>query len=213
MKRNNRYQEFASRVIEWEKDNPRDFPWRRERTPYKVFISEFLLKRTTSTAAKRIFISFLNQFPDVSTIAQSDISLIENIIRPIGLYRQRSKGILETANYIIVEYEGIFPDTWEELLKIPHVGPYSAGCILSFGYGIRAPAVDSNVERVLKRCFSQELGDNPKYKKLLELSWEIVPEKKHALYNYGMIDIGTLVCSYRGCNDKICPISQICSYQ
>lgn len=213
MEKNEKYQLFASRVIEWEGASPRDFPWRHERTPYRVFISEFLLKRTTSTAANRLFNSFLERFPDISTLAGSDFMTVEEIIRPIGLYKQRSKGILGAANFILSEYGGVFPDKWDDLLDIPHVGPYTAGCVLSFGYGIRAPAVDSNVERVLKRCFSDVLGDRPKFKDFLELSWEIVPAKKHPQYNYGIIDLGTLVCSYRGCNREKCPVSDLCQFK
>ena len=212
MVQRDKYKLFASRVITWEKENGRDFPWRHDRTPFKVFIAEVLLKRTTSTAAQRVYSQFLAKYPSISEIAQADIEEIEGLIRPIGLYRQRAVGVLQAAQFIVGELDGVLPDSWDGLLSVPHIGTYTAGCILSFGYGTRAPAVDSNVERVLKRCFAGELGERPRHKKLLELSWKTVPENGHETYNYGMIDLGSQVCTYRGCNAEKCPLSEICQY-
>lgn len=211
MKGDRRYRAFASRVVAWERAHPRDFPWRRNRTPYRVFVSEFLLKRTTSTAVKRVYPGFLEQFPSLIELNDAPVGEVEEALRPVGLYRQRAKGVKETARCLITNFGGEFPRTWEELMGVPHIGDYTAGCVLSFGHGIRAPAVDSNVERVLKRCFADVLGEDPSHREFLDLSWTIVPLRDHALYNYGVIDLGALVCSYRGCKKDVCPVTKLCA--
>lgn len=203
---------FVSLTINWEKSSGRDFIWRHERTPYSVFIPEILLKRTTSTAAQRIYSEFLKEYPSISQVVTADLKEIEDKFKPIGLYRQRSSGLLKAAEYIVAMFDGQLPDNWNDLLKIPHIGPYSAGCILSFGYGIPAPAVDSNVERVFNRFFSEEFGKKTSYKEILNLSWDILPENDHFLYNYGLIDLGSVICSYKGCNHNNCPLASSCSY-
>lgn len=203
---------FASRVIAWERVHPRDFPWRHDRTPYRVFVSEFLLKRTTSTAAKRVYPDFLERFPSLIELNDAPVSEVQEILRPVGLYRQRALGIKEAVRYLIMNFGGDLPRTWKGLMGVPHIGDYAAGCVLSFGHGIRAPAVDSNVERVLKRCFADVLGERPSHRELLDLSWEVVPSRDHDLYNYGVIDLGALVCSYRGCKKELCPVAHLCAW-
>lgn len=212
MSEDGRYRTFASGVVAWERAHPRDFPWRSDRTPYRVFVSEFLLKRTTSTAAKRLYPDFIEKFPSLVELDKAPVNEVEEALRPVGLYRQRAKGVKDTARCLITTFGGEFPKTWEELMGVPHIGDYTAGCVLSFGHGVRAPAVDSNVERVLKRCFADVLGERPGHKDLLDLSWRLVPYRDHDLYNYGVIDLGALVCSYRGCKREVCPVAHVCGW-
>jgi len=203
---------FNNNLLKWVKENGRDFFWREKRDAYKVFIAEFLLKRTTSTAAHRVYQKFLDCYPSLQDLACADIEGLEKILGPIGLYKQRAKGVKEAAEFLVENYGGDFPQRFEELLHVPHIGTYTAACILSFGMNIPAPAIDSNGQRIISRFFKTELNDKPTLKKVLEFSWELVPKKDHVLFNYGLIDMGAMVCSYRGCSKEDCPLYKHCDF-
>ena len=202
--------QFNKNLIKWFKKNGRSFLWREKRDPYKVFVAELLLKRTTCTAAHRVYQQFIEKYPDLMVLSKASIANLENELKPIGLHKQRAKGIKEATAYLFESCSGKFPKKFNDLLKIPHVGNYSAACILSFGMDIPAPAIDANGQRVLSRVFKNTLGDDISLEKILDFSWGLVPQKDHVLFNYGLIDLGTLLCTYRGCSKELCPLCKIC---
>jgi len=201
---------FISCIIKWEKDNFRHFSWRENTTPYRVFVSEILLKRTTSKAADRVFNEFLRRYPDIKSLYNENVSSIEEVLKPIGLYSQRAKGIKEAAAFIVENCNGEFPTDLEKLLQIPHIGPYTAGAIMSIGMDKPAPMVDSNVNRVISRVFKDLLSEKPNDKKVAQLVYTLLPEKELKCFNWGLIDFGALVCTYRGCCKEECPIKRLC---
>jgi A/G-specific adenine glycosylase len=203
---------FVANLISWEKENCRPFPWRKDTTTYRVFISEVLLKRTTSKAADRVFEQFIGLFPDIQTLYKADVNLIEEVLKPIGLYKQRAKGLKETAKVIVEEYSGEFPQEYASLLKIPHIGPYTAGAIQSIGMGVSAPMIDSNVYRVITRAFQDLLPEKPTQKTVTEIVRVILPETGHEYFNWGLIDLGALVCTYRSCCKENCPVKEFCNH-
>jgi len=203
---------FVRELLRWGKTNARSFPWRENQSPFEVFISEILLKRTTSTAVARVYPGFLRKFPDISSLVKADTSAIEDSLRPIGLYKQRSEGLKEAAKYLLEHFEGVIPCSYEELLEVPHIGHYTAGAIMSFGFGSPAPIVDSNVRRVVTRVFCDIFGNSPNDKILREFLEEILPEKNHKLFNWSLIDFGFLICSYRTPKHSECPLKQICHH-
>jgi A/G-specific adenine glycosylase len=202
---------FVTELIKWEKENFRPFPWRKDTIPYRVFVSEVLLKRTTSKAADRVFEQFLELFPDIGALYKADTDLIEEVLKPIGLYKQRAKGLKETAKYIVEECGGEFPRGYTELLKVPHIGPYTAGAIQSIGTGTPAPMVDSNVHRVITRAFRDLLPERSSQKAVTAIVLELLPEKEHEYFNWGLVDLGALVCTYRGCCRDTCPVKDFCN--
>lgn len=203
---------FVVNLIKWERENCRPFPWRKDTTPYRVFISEVLLKRTTSKAADRVFEQFVEMFPDIETLYTADTGIIEEVLKPIGLYKQRAKGLKETAKVVVEDYNGKFPREYTSLLKIPHIGPYTAGAIQSIGTGIPAPMVDSNVYRVITRAFGDLLPEKPSLKTVTNMVRELLPETRHEYFNWGLVDLGALICTYRGCKKDLCPVKKFCTY-
>jgi len=203
---------FNKRLLKWAAQCTRDFVWRHDRTPYKIFVAEVLLKRTTSKAADRLFNRFIEKYPSLHSLEKSEVDELEDFFKPIGLYKQRSRMVKESTRYLFDSLNGEFPNTFDEIIKIPAIGPYSAACILSFGMDIPVPAIDSNGIRVLTRVFQDNLGPNSLYKKVFSFAGEIFPPKKHVLFNYGLIDFGAIVCSYRGCNSDRCPLCDICNF-
>ena len=201
---------FQSAICDWARENLREFPWRSNKTPYSVLISEILLRRTTATAVKRIFNKFLEQYPDMTVLSKAKTEDLEAILSRVGYHRQRAKIFKEVANFILSEYSGKIPKSKEKLLNIPHVGMYISGAILSFGYGKKSSIVDSNIERILRRFFSERLPKKGQMKTIYLLAKELVPSDAHELFNYGLLDLGALVCRYNTPRHNICPLREWC---
>jgi A/G-specific adenine glycosylase len=205
-----RKQKVQQVLLDWASSNLRDFPWRRNRTPYRVLVSEFLLKRTTSTAVKRIYEDFLKLYSNIEKLAKADVKELEKFLETIGYHKLRARAIKETASHIMKESKGKLPTSMEELLSIPNIGPYTAGAILSLGYGQPASMVDSNVERILKRVFKNTLPKKTVLKWLQKVDDILVPKEKHETFNYALLDLGALICTYREHYCAKCPINIFC---
>ena len=203
-------EEIRRRIIEWEKRHWVPYPWRVKRSPYYILIAEVLLKRTTRQAVAREFHKFVQRYSDFYSIYNAPIRDIEKALRNLGLYRQRAKQLKELAKAIVEKYNGEVPDTWEDLVSLPGIGPYTAGAVLSFGYGKRAPVLDSNVSRLLTRLTGKQAK---KLDVFLKLLWELVPNEDHDYFNYGLIDLGAVICHYRQPYCDKCPLSDICVYR
>ena len=199
--------EVRRRVINWERQHWAPYPWRTDRTPYKVLVAEVLLKRTTRQAVAREFPRFIARFPGVEAIYKAPVEEVEEALRHLGLYKQRAQQLKELAKVIVERFGGRIPGRWEDLVALPGVGPYIAGAILSFGYGAPAPAVDSNVMRLLGRLLGVR---SKRYEDYVRVGWRLVPEEGHDYFNYGLIDLGALVCSYRGPKCSRCPLRDVC---
>jgi len=199
--------EIRKRVISWEKENWVQYPWRVDRTPYKVLIAELLLKRTTRQAVAREFPKFIQRFPDLYAIYNAPMEEVEEAFRHLGLYKQRAQQLKQLAEVIIRRYGGRIPDRWEDLAALPGVGIYLAGAILSFGYGKKAPVLDSNVIRLLSRLTGVKAQRHEDYLRLL---WRLIPDGEHDYFNYGLIDLGALVCHYKSPRCGKCPLKDLC---
>jgi len=197
-------------LLGWASAHLRRFPWREGRTPYRIMVAEFLLKRTTSAAVTRVYDGFVAKYPGVRELAQADISELEDFLETIGYHRLRARALKETARHILENFGGQIPSTLEELRSIPNIGSYTAGAILSLGYDKRAPMVDSNVERVLKRLFSNCLQGKISMGKLDKVARVLVPDEDHDLFNLALIDLGALVCRYRKPLCDECPLYRTC---
>ncbi|MFC1985738.1 hypothetical protein ACFLWC_01945 [Chloroflexota bacterium] len=203
---------FGKAIVNWGNENLRDFSWRHDLSPYKVFIVEFLLKRTTSTAARRIYAEFLVRYPNIQSIADAKLCDIETMLKSIGLYRQRSAGIKKAAEYILDHHNGHLPSNFNDLLKVPHIGSYTAGAIMSFGFDKPAPIIDSNVRRVVIRVFRDSLRDDKSDEPIMEILGDAFPKNKSKLFNWSLIDIGATVCSYRSLKCTQCPLEKFCDH-
>jgi len=199
--------EIRRRVVSWEKENCVLYPWRVDRTPYKVLIAELLLKRTTRQAVSREFPKFIQRYPNLNAIYNAPIEKVEEAFKHLGLYKQRAQQLKQLVKVIIKKYGGRIPDRWEDLIALPGIGIYLAGAVLSFGYGKKAPVLDSNVIRLLPRLTGIKAKKHEDYLKVL---WRLVPDEGHDYFNYGLIDLGALVCHYKRPRCSSCPIKEFC---
>jgi A/G-specific adenine glycosylase len=199
-------------LIEWGKQNYRHFPWRTSRSPYSVLISELLLKRTTASAANRIFAEFMALYPNTQKLSQANSKDLEELLLRIGYHRQRARILVEMATFLLRTHNGRIPRMKEKLLEIPYVGDYTANAILCLGYGIPAAMVDSNVQRIITRLFQKHFSKKPPLRIVQRIADMLCPTQDCQSYNYALLDLGALVCRYGLPKCRVCPINTQCDY-
>jgi len=203
---------FRTRLIQWGLNNFRRFPWRRDRTPYSVLISEILLRRTTASAVKRIYEEFLLKYPNFQALANTNSKSLEKLLANIGFHKRRTKMLIDVARFIIRRYAGEIPSSKEELLRIPNVGDYTANAILTLAHGVPTAMVDSNVLRIMRRVFMRHVGRKASYKEIQSIANSLSPDANNQEYNYALLDLGAAVCLYTIPKCGICPINGLCDY-
>ena len=203
---------FAKHILKWAGTNFSDFPWRRDRSPYEILIAEFLLKRTTATAVSRIYDSFLYRFPCLRDIASTPEEELVERLSGVGLQRQRARSLKLLATWLLETQNGEIPRDIDSLKEVPGLGSYSAAAISSFAYGTPIAIVDANVERIITRVFANSFPSAPSNAILNEVAQHLLPPSKHRQYNYGLLDLGRLVCRYAGPKCEPCPLNSICDH-
>ena len=203
---------FAERVLKWARQNFRDFPWRLSRSPYEILVAELLLKRTTATAAARVYEGFLARFPTLQDLSSASDEELVKALSGVGLQHQRARDIKHLADWLLSRYDGGIPNDLKALLNVPGLGSYSAGAIMSFGFGEPVAILDANVERILFRVFGNKLPSRPSRVLLYEVAQSLLPSDGHRDYNYGLLDLGRLVCKYVDPKCGECPLASVCDH-
>lgn len=198
--------EWANLITSWEKSNGRHFPWRENRTPYTVFISEILLKRANPKVSDRVVKEFLQSYPDMESLSKASLNELESVIKPIGLYKQKSKLLKELATIIKEENDGQIPSEYQSLIELPNIGEYTASAIVCFAYGKPIATVGSNVDRILSRVFSARSNE---IKTIAEI---LLDKNEPDVYNYGLLDLGA-ICHFKYPKCQICPVNHLCDYK
>jgi len=170
---------FQNAILKWFKQVGKNYPWRETTDPYKILVSEIMLQQTTLAAviANRRFEKFIQQFPDIGTLAKSKEEDVLAAWEGLGYYR-RARNLQACAKNIIKDHKGIFPQTHKEILALPGVGQYTAGAIASFAYDQAEAIVDANIARVLSRVLNlnEEVDSTEGLKKLWETASLLVPK-------------------------------------
>ena len=171
-----------------------------------------LLKRTTATAAARVYEGFLAKFPSLQDVVSTPDEELVKALASVGLQQQRAHSIKRMANWLLSKHGGLIPGDLADLMKVPGLGDYSAKAILSFGHGIPAAVLDANVERILLRVFGNSLPPRPSLNLLREVAERLLPKEVHREYNYGLLDLGRQVCTYDGPKCDECPLASDCDF-
>ncbi len=202
------------KLLAWGRDHHRDFPWRQAgATPYQVAIAEVLLKRTTATAAARLYPSFIADFPDWASLARATEKRLARRLAPIGLSKQRARDLKRLATLVAARRQGDLPKTLPALLELPGLGPYSARAVLSIAYGRPAAIVDSNVARVLKRLFwPRARATSLSPAELQALADALVPPRAYKRFNLALLDLAADVCRYDRPRCERCPLTRDCAF-
>ena len=206
-----RKREITEILSRWGSEHLRSFPWRLpSRPPYEILLAELLLKRTTATAAAKVYPHILSRFPTLASLSSSTTRELEDILAPIGLQVQRARAIKALTDHLNIEHKGIIPSTFQELSESPGLGPYSARAVLSFGFGVPSAVCDSNVKRVLQRIFAKSLRYKEQDSHFQRIADALLPAQGHSLHNYALLDLGSLVCRYDRPRCLHCPLSGLC---
>lgn len=198
-------------LLKWFRANARDLPWRKNRTPYAVWVSEIMLQQTQVATVIPYFNRFMKRFPTVEKLARAKQDTVLKHWEGLGYY-SRGRNLHKAAKLIVSNYGGQLPDTLDELQKIPGIGRYTAGAIASIAFNRPAPTLDGNVIRVLCRLFCIE--GNPKddttKKKLWQLAETMVHTKRPGDFNEAMMELGAMVCTPQNPSCLICPLQKHC---
>ena len=198
---------FTKKLLRWNKKyNRREMPWKGEKDPYKIWLSEIILQQTRVEQGWNYYLKFINTFPSVQQLAHASDTKIFKLWEGLGYY-SRCKNLIATAKIIDKEYNGEFPDSYEKILSLPGIGPYTAAAIASFAFNLPYAVVDGNVLRVLTRIGGIKTpADSTKGKTLLnKLALELLDKKQPGLYNQAIMDFGAVVCKPKipACHDCI----------
>lgn len=204
---------FRRRLRNWAKENLRDFPWRRTRDPYAIFIAEFLLQKTSAETVAPIYEDFLRRYPTPETLAAASVEDIATLLQPLGLFF-RAERLCQSIEIICGEWQGNIRATEAELLQLPGVGKYTARSILANAFSQPAAVLDTNVARILERFFGIR---GERVKSRCKILWaaadSAAPSRNVGRWNLTLLDFGAIVCTARhpGCGD--CPLHDRCDYR
>ena len=207
-------QKFTSTLLDWWERRRFDYPWRKTSDPYRILISELMLRKTTRKQVKKVYEEFFLKYPTVEALSQAHIESIENTIKSLGMHHTRSKALKEIAEIIMDEYNGKIPKNHRLLKKLPSVGPYIANALLCLAYGRAVPLLDTNTARVLKRVFSLEssrkrVRDDPKMWETVSL---LIPKGRARDFNLAILDFAASICLPTKPECAVCPLLGICDY-
>ena len=203
--------QFQELITHWYHQNKRDLPWRTTKSAYVIWLSEIILQQTRVEQGLPYFHKFLQHYPSVSDLATADEQEILNDWQGLGYY-SRARNLHKTAKEVVEIYKGVFPSTYNELLKLTGIGPYTAAAIASFAFDEAKAVVDGNVYRVLSRVFNiEEAIDSTQGKKTFELlANELIDKKNPATYNQAIMEFGALQCIPINPNCDVCPLQFQC---
>lgn len=197
-------------LICWFSVSGRAYPWRATDDPFKVLIAEIMLRRTRAGQVTKVYVRLFARYPDVASLAQANEAELQSILSPLGLrWRNGQLGLL--ARKIEDECGGKVPDTRGQLLRLPGVGQYVAGAVLSIGYGKREWMVDSNIARCLSRYFGiRPPGEVRRAKAITEIAEIYTSEGDSRTANLAILDFAALICRSRRPRCHECHIMSGC---
>ena len=204
---------FSARLRRWFTRHGRDLPWRRTRDPYRVLVSELMLQQTQVTRVVDYYHTFLTRFPTLRHVAEAPPDAVTDAWSGLGYYA-RARNLHALARRVTSD-GGALPAEPAKLRALPGVGPYTAGAVASFAFERRAPLVDTNVARVLRRVFMP--GLDPKsasgQKALWAIAAAILPRSGRAAWthNQALMELGALVCTARVRHCDRCPVRSLCA--
>lgn len=197
----------------WFESSARVLPWRQHKNPYYIWISEIMLQQTRVEAVIEYYNKFITRLPTIFDLANVEDDELYKLWQGLGYY-SRAKNLKKAAGIIVEQFSGIIPNRRDELIKLPGIGPYTAGAIASIAFDERAVAIDGNVMRVLSRLYGSTVDITTTIAKQ-EIETKVIdllPNKDIGIFNQALMELGATICIPNGkpkCEQ--CPIKQWCS--
>ncbi|OIP51292.1 MAG: A/G-specific adenine glycosylase [Flavobacteriaceae bacterium CG2_30_34_30] len=203
--------DFSNKLTSWYLDNKRDLPWRKTKEPYFIWLSEIILQQTKIEQGMSFYYSFIQSYPTVFHLANASEQEVLKLWQGLGYY-SRARNLHHSAKYIVENYNGIFPSTYKELLKLKGIGDYTASAISSICFNEPHAVVDGNVYRVLSRVFGLQTPINTSkgIKEFKLLAQEVMNTENPGTYNQAIMDFGALCCSPRNPSCETCIFQNNC---
>ena len=199
-------------LLAWHSKNFRAFPWRQYSDPYRIMIAEFMLHRTRAPQVVPIYEAFIEKYPDVESLAKANEKDIKKVTEHLGLH-WRSSHFIKAARYILKHFNGDFPDNREDLNKIPGVGDYVAGAILTICFNKPEHVIDSNIARFINRFYGLDLkGEIRRKRQIIEKAKELFNTKESGTFLFAILDFTFKICSARLPDCLNCILSTQCKY-
>jgi len=197
---------FRRRLLQWFDRHKRDLPWRRDRDPYRVWLSEIMLQQTRVAAVIEHYQRFLQLFPTVEKLAAARESSVLAAWSGLGYYR-RARMLHAAARKIVREFGGQFPTSAKELCALPGVGRYTSAAIASIAFDEPIAVVDGNVERALQRVWGKNLAGEP----LWQAAGELLDQQRPGDFNQAIMELGATICLPRLPRCLLCPVAELCA--
>ncbi|MFW5791631.1 MAG: A/G-specific adenine glycosylase [Desulfohalobiaceae bacterium] len=202
---------LQDRLLDWFAANQRDLPWRRGYDPYTVWISEVMLQQTQMSRAVACFERWMERFPDPAALAAADQEEVLLLWEGLGYY-SRARNLHKAAIVLTREHGKTLPANRESLLRLPGIGPYTAGAICSIAFNQPETAVDANVERVLARVLDIDtpVKQPGAARAIRRAAADLIPPGRARDFNQALMELGALCCSPRGPGCSECPLHSLC---
>ena len=202
---------FVNQLIKWFSHQKRDLPWRRTNDPYKIWLSEIILQQTRVIQGLPYYERFVENFPTVEALAQASEQEVLRLWQGLGYY-SRARNLHACAKMVVGLYQGAFPKSFDELIKLKGIGRYTAAAVSSIAFNEANAVVDGNVYRVLSRVFGiyDDIAETKSVKVFEKLANELIPNEIPGEYNQAIMDFGAIQCTPKSPACAICPLSSSC---
>jgi A/G-specific adenine glycosylase len=202
---------LRSQLLHWFESNKRDLPWRLNRDPYRIWISEIMLQQTRVAAVIPYFEKFCASFPDIKSLALAPESAVLRLWSGLGYY-SRARNMQAAARQIVRDHGGIFPSTPENIRALRGIGAYTTNAILSIAFGEKHAVLDGNVARVVARiaAIRGDLRESANWSLLQKTADSLLAHEAPGNWNQAMMELGATICTPRAPQCLICPAEKLC---
>ena len=198
-------------LLPWYEANRRDLPWRKDKDPYHIWVSEIMLQQTRVEAVKGYYARFLEQLPTIADLANADDEQLHKLWEGLGYY-SRVRNLKKAAGEILERHGGVFPKTHKEISDLSGIGPYTAGAICSIAFNLPTPAVDGNVLRVVSRLTNDNTPiDRPAFRKQITENLAAIYPSRAGDFTQALMELGATLCGPNRKPDcSNCPCNAFC---
>ncbi|GJL79535.1 MAG: A/G-specific adenine glycosylase [Nitrospinaceae bacterium] len=198
-------------LLNWYRTEKRDLPWRNTEDPYHILVSEFMLQQTQVKTVIPYYQRWLKSFPTADALARAREPRVLKHWEGLGYY-SRARNLHRSAKLMMKEFRGKVPGTLDEILKLPGVGRYTAGAVLSIAFDQKMPVLDGNVKRVLSRlfCLKENGSSSASETRLWEVAEKMLPSKRSGDFNQALMELGATICLPKKPLCLLCPLNKSC---
>lgn len=202
---------FVVTLLAWYEEHKRDLPWRGERDPYKIWVSEIILQQTRVQQGWNYYLRFMATFPNLKALSEASEEQVLKVWQGLGYYT-RARNMHSAAKQVMNKFAGIFPDKYEDIRKLKGVGDYTAAAIASIAFRLPYPAVDGNALRIICRIFGifDDITLPATRVKIMDICNQLIDRHDPGRFNQAVMEFGALHCTPRNPHCKDCPFQCEC---